>query len=138
MNDRELTILLCEILGSIPGWSWSAAGASYPAGVVGVFYGSIGATPDRAVGVRIYSGDDPLIYSPIRRMQLLVRGARGRPDGADTLASLAFLVLQSKARYRGISRIERNSFGPLGADGNGREERTDNYLIALDNMEAIS
>lgn len=138
MNDRELTILLCEILGGIPGWSWSQHGSYQTSAATAVFYGQIAESPDSAVGVRIYGGDDPLIYSPTRRMQLLLRGARGRPDGADTLASLAFLVLQSKARYRGISRIERTSFGPLGADGNGREERTDNYLIALDNMEAIS
>jgi hypothetical protein len=134
MTDRDLTILLCQLLGTVPGWHWNPT-AGTPSGV-GVFYGSIPERPDQAIGVRVYGGsDDAVVYEPQRRVQLRIRGARGRPDGADELAAVAFTVLQG-ARPPGVSWIERTSFGPLGADTNGREERTDNYLISLDNQEA--
>ena len=63
------------------------------------------------------------------------RGARNQPDSADQLAGLAFLLLQGRMRTGGINHIHRTSFGPLGADGNGREERADNFTITLDNLE---
>lgn len=135
MNDRDLTIAVCELLGELPGWSWSTTG-TYPSGRVGVFYGAIPDAPDMAVGVRVYGGTDgPEVYAPTRNVQLLVRGARNLPDSADGLASLAFLALQGRMRTRGINHIQRTSFGPLGTDGNGRNERSENYLIALDNLE---
>lgn len=135
MNDRDLTIAVCALLGELPGWSWSTTG-TYPPDRVGVFYGAIPDTPDRAVGVRVYGGaDDVEVYGPTRSVQLLVRGARNQPDSADELASLAFLMLQGRMRTRGINHIQRSSFGPLGADGNGREERAESYKITLDNLE---
>ena len=135
MTDRDLTIALCELLAEELGWSWSLT-EPYPAGAVGLFYGSIGDTPDRAVGVRVYGGSDPRVYAPTRSVQLLLRGRPGEPDGADALADAAFGVLHKTLRCRGILAGQRSYFGPLGADANGREERADNYEIHLDNMEA--
>ena len=135
MTDRDLTIALCELLAEELGWSWSLT-EPYPAGAVGLFYGSIGDTPDRAVGVRVYGGSDPRVRAPTRSVQLLLRGRPGEPDGADALADAAFGVLHKTLRSRGILAGQRSYFGPLGADVNGREERADNYEIHLDNMEA--
>lgn len=135
MTDRDLTIALCELLAEELGWSWSLT-EPYPAGAVGLFYGSIGDAPDRAVGVRVYGGSDPRVYAPTRSVQLLLRGRPGEPDGADALADAAFGVLHKTLRCRGILAGQRSYFGPLGADANGREERADNYEIHLDNMEA--
>ena len=135
MTDRDLTIALCELLAEEVGWSWSLT-EPYPAGAVGLFYGSIGDAPDRAVGVRVYGGSDPRVYAPTRSVQLLLRGRPGEPDGADALADAAFGVLHKTLRRRGILAGQRSYFGPLGADVNGREERADNYEIHLDNMEA--
>ena len=136
MTDAELTVAICQLLGELPGWSWSTTG-TYPADRVGVFYGAIPDAPDRAVGVRVYGGtDDPVVYSPTRSVQLLIRGARNQPDSADQMAALAFLLMQGRMRNGGINHIQRSSFGPLGADGNGREERSENYLISIDNLEA--
>ena len=135
MTDRDLTIALCELLAEELGWSWSLT-EPYPAGAVGLFYGSIGETPDRAVGVRVYGGSDPRVRAPTRSVQLLLRGRPGEPDGADALADAAFGVLHKTLRCRGILAGQRSYFGPLGADTNGREERADNYEIHLDNMEA--
>ena len=134
MTDRDLTIALCELLAEELGWSWSLT-EPYPAGAVGLFYGSIGETPDRAVGVRVYGGSDPRVRAPTRSVQLLLRGRPGEPDGADALADAAFGVLHKTLRRRGILAGQRSYFGPLGADVNGREERADNYEIYLDNME---
>ena len=135
MTDRDLTIALCELLAEELGWSWSLT-EPYPAGAVGLFYGAIGETPDRAVGVRVYGGSDPRVRAPTRSVQLLLRGRPGEPDGADALADAAFGVLHKTLRRRGILAGQRSYFGPLGADANGREERADNYEIHLDNMEA--
>lgn len=136
MSDRDVTLAICRLLGEMPGWSWSEEGP-YPHGHVGIFYGAIPDKPDRAIGVRVYGGsDDAVVYEPTRLVQLRIRGARGEPDGADEIADWAFRLLQGRARTLGLSWIERRSFGPLGADKNGREERTDNYHISLDNMEA--
>lgn len=135
MDDAALTLALCEMLGEVPGWHWSTTTAT-PAGAVGVFYGDIPETPDRAIGVRVYGGaDDPLVYQPERDAQLRIRGARNDPDDADRIAGFAFALLQGRSRIRGISWVQRSTFGPLGADTNGREERSDNYRVFLDNPE---
>ena len=139
MSDAAVTVALCELLGEVPGWHWSTTSPP-PTSAVGIFYGDIpdGATvPDRAIGVRVYGGtDDPLVYQPVRSVQLRIRGARGDKDDADRIAGFAFAVLQGRSRIKGLSWMQRDTFGPLGADTNGREERSENYSVALDNPEA--
>lgn len=135
MDDAALTIALCEMLGEVPGWHWSTTIAP-PASTVGIFYGDIPDSPDRAIGVRVYGGtDDPLVYQPVRYAQLRIRGARGDKDDADRIAGFAFALLQGRSRVRGLSWMQRGTFGPLGADKNGREERSENYTVQLDNPE---
>ena len=135
MDDADVTLALCEMLGEVPGWHWSTT-TETPAGMVGVFYGDIPDAPDRAIGVRVYGGtDDPLVYQPVRRVQLRIRGARGDKDDADRIAGFAFALLQGRSSVRGLSWMQRDTFGPLGADANGREERSENYSVSLDNPE---
>lgn len=134
MNDSELTKLLCEITGEIPGWSWSETEAP-PAGEVAVFYGSLDHEPDRAVGWRVYdTADGP--YLKGRRAQLRSRGAINDRAGADELADAVVARLAAISRERGISHISDHTFTPLGADESGRQERADNFTITLDNEEA--
>ena len=136
MTDTDLTIALCELLGQIPGWAWSPDSPP-PAGQVAVFYGPITDTPDRAVGVRVYQAtDDADEHWAARFVQIRTRGGQNDRSGADSLAGAAFRVLQKISRVGGISGIRRVSMAPLGADSSGREERTDNYIITLDNQEA--
>lgn len=136
MDDAQLTRALCEMLGEVPGWHWSPT-AETPDSMVAIAYGDIPASPDRAIGVRVYGGtDDAVVYRPVRRVQLRIRGARDDKDDADRIAGFAFALLQGRSRIRGISWIERQTFGPLGSDVNGREERTENYTIFIDNQEA--
>ena len=137
MDDRTLTLGLCEIVGSIPSFSWWLDGPPYPKSSIGVHYGTVDEQTDRAVGIRAYSAsDDSDLHS--RRVQLHIRGGRGDPSGADRIADVIFLVLHERLRGAGIASIRRTSFAPLGADVNGREERTENYFITLDNLEASS
>lgn len=138
MDDVTLTKYICAALGDIDGWSWAETG-NYSAGVVGVFYGAIGPSPDKACGVRVYAAtDNDIEHTHWRRVQLRLRGAKRRPDGADELAGQALDVLPRLSRVGGISGVSRLSMAPAGADENGREERTENYLIILDNQEALS
>ncbi|WP_424448849.1 minor capsid protein [Microbacterium arborescens] len=135
MDDRALTIWVCEQLGEIDGWSWDTD--SYPADVFGVHYGSISATTAQGVGVRVYGGtDDRVTTTKTRRVQLRFRGAEGEVDGADVRADQAFQHLDDLQREGVISEVLRQSFSPAGSDANQREERTDNYLIIFDNPEA--
>ena len=135
MDDAAVTVALCEMLGEVPGWRWSTT-STPPRSTVGIFYGDIPDSPDRAIGVRVYGGsDDPLVYQPARSVQLRIRGARGDKDDADRIAGVAFVLLQGRSRVRGLSWMQRETFGPLGADANGREERSDNWTVHLDNPE---
>ena len=135
MDDAALTDRICELLGRVPGWSWLPdADDDYPANVVGIRYGATQPTPDRTIGVRVYSSTDDDTH--VRRVQIRTRGGRLDPAGADTLAGVVFTVLHGLSRWGGISDIRRISFGPLGADDLGREERSENYQIILDNPEA--
>lgn len=131
MDDVVLTKLLCQVLGTIPGWAWlDHAGAG-----VGVFYGAIGSEPDRAVGVRLYDIADADDVRG-RRAQFRFRGSPWDRASADALADEAERVLTSLVRFQGISGVVRESFARLGADESGRDERADNYTITLDNEEA--
>lgn len=138
MDDATLARIVCAHLGRIPGWEYRSSGPAYAKGVVGVFYPVIQEYADRAVGVRVYDGDDPLVDPRTRSVQLRFRGGKDRLDGADKLAHPAFVVLGGLVRVDGISGIRRTSFSLIGSDDNSREQRTDNYLITLDNPEASS
>ncbi|WP_295035400.1 minor capsid protein [uncultured Microbacterium sp.] len=140
MDDSTLTKLILSVLSEIPDWEWHDDDETpYADGETGLFYGAIGPTPDRAVGARVYGGtDDPETGLKIRRVQLRTRGEPGRKDGADVLADAAFARLKKLSRVGGILGIRRESMTPLGADTNGREERSDNYAVTVDNVEATA
>lgn len=138
MDDVALTYLLCAILGRVPGWSWEPdpEADDYPDSVVGIRYGATQETPHRTIGVRVYASTDEDLH--VRRVQFRLRGRPNDKAGADSLAGVLFVVLHELSRVGGISDIRRISSGPLGADTKGREERSDNYQIILDNPEASS
>lgn len=135
--------MVCSILGEIPGWDWHDSDEDLdhavpyvnPPGAVVVFYGALGTAPDKAAGVRVYAGTDERDLG-WRRVQIRLRGEQGRPDGADALATPAFDALHGLSRLGGISSISRQSMAPAGADDNRREQRTENYVVLLDNAEA--
>lgn len=138
MNSEQLVNAIATVLaGAHDDWAWQPNGPAYTASQVGIFYGAIGPAPDRAIGITPYMGlDDHVTTLAIRRVQLKFRGAPRNPSSADALADAAFETLQGLARVAGLNLVTRESFAPLGADSNDRQERTDNYQIILDNPEA--
>lgn len=138
MDDETLTKRVLALLGILPGWLWDETADAYPKNVTGLYYGRIpdgDHVPDKAIAAKVYGApaDGDL---KIRRMQLRLRGARLQLNGADRLADLVFVVLDGLSRVGGINDIRRISMTSLGVDTNGRDERTENYQIRLDNPEA--
>lgn len=138
MDDAELTIRLCRLLGEIDGWKWKPeTTATYAASDVRIDYGRSSESANRSVSVRVYGGDDDHVTGlTLRWVQLRFRGKKGDIASADRMAGEAFAHFQGLSRREGISGIRRLSMAPLGADTNGRDQRTDNYLVTLDNPEA--
>ena len=130
MTDEELTEVICTALATVDEWEYPATKTS----TVGIFYGPIANTPEQAVGVRVYGLADSRDSGVRgRRVQVRYRGPRGAPQGADRLAALGTPTLENLSRVGGISGVTHLSMAPMGADDNGRDERTDNYIITLDN-----
>lgn len=132
MDDPTLTKRVCGFLAQIPTFEYEA---DAPPGGVQVFYGRIDDEPDRAVGVRVYSTTDER-HLHWRRAQVRIRGDRRKRTDADDIAAVVFARLHGLSREGGISGISRESMSPNGADDTGREERTENYIITLDNQES--
>ncbi|MGD9607401.1 MAG: minor capsid protein [Leucobacter sp.] len=136
MDDDELTRRLCGILAGLPGWEGPDR-ASHAGAKVAVFYGAIDTTPDVAVGVRVYGeASIPGESREVRRVQFRFRGEPNAPNGADRLAGIVHAIFSNLTRVAGVNGAIRASFAPMGADKNRREERADNYLIIIDNLEA--
>jgi len=140
LDDADLTRWLVEQLGTIDGWLWSADDPyDYTQNVVTLHEGGIAADARRSVGVRIFGGeDDEETETKTRRVQLRSRGNEGDPNDANRVADAAFAHLRRLLREGVVSAVTRTSFDPAGVDQNGREGRTDNYLIIFDNEEAPS
>lgn len=138
MDDETLTERLCQILGALPSFAYRPDDNDPlpTADEIGVFYGRIADAPDRAVGVRVYGALDDR-YLQRRRVQVWIRGGRRDPAGADRIAGVIFRRLDKLSREGGINGIRRESVAALGADDNDREQRSENYLITLDNEEAL-
>jgi hypothetical protein len=134
MDTTEVTYAVAQILADAGAGVWRPTGPAYTAAEVAIAYGPLPASPDRAIGVTVYTQtDDPMTGLADRYVQVRSRGSRGAPNGADIVADAAFAALHNTYRTRGLARVTRTSTAPLGADENGRQERTDNYRIVLDN-----
>lgn len=93
-------------------------------------------SPDRVIALNTYSPVDDLVLPHGSIMvQFRFRGRRGDVNDVDDLGDAVFDLLHG-ARYLdlipgqpAISRAARKSSLQIGADGNGRMERTDNYEL---------
>lgn len=140
MNTSALITTIAELLATAGVGAWRPAGPAYTATETAITYRALPAAPDRAIAVAAYDNvDDPVTGTAVRFVQLRVRGRAERIADADDLADFAFGVLHDRHQPApGIARILRTSTVPLGADGNARQERSDNYQIILDNPEALA
>jgi len=138
VDTAQVTTTVCVILDAAGVGEWRPTGA-YTTAEVGIFYGAIAAAPDRGIGVTTYmQTDDVETGLAVRMVQLWCRGTHGDPRGADVLADAAFAALHGIYHRSGLASITRKSSAPMGADGNGRQERSDNYVIVIDNPEALA
>lgn len=130
MDDDELTTTVCEALeaGNAGVFTTSATDDQ-----VQIVYGDVTAAGvDRAIGVTVYNGLDELTEGPpIRFVQLRIRGKARDRRSANQIAGVAKGILHGLVSTGGIFLSERVSFARLGADGNGRDERTENYQMTL-------
>ncbi|GAB2457533.1 minor capsid protein [Xylanimonas ulmi] len=136
LTDTETVYAVAQVLADAGVGAWRPNGPGFTAGEVGIFYGQIGTTPDRAIGVTRYTRLDfvPGDRHPVRvpYLQVRVRGATA-PNSADDLADAVDGVLQGLTRVGGLNYVERVSGpAPLGPDGNGRQELTINYRVSLE------
>lgn len=135
-NDKELTLALCRALAEATGWQWHEDGPNYNADEVSIVAGELDDTSDRMVGVTVYQATDLDIQDLHWRMvQFRLRGGRHDHFGADSLSFRVFESRHMLSLQGGVHNVSRRSFARLGADDNGRQERTDNYTITLDNQE---
>ncbi|WP_064315884.1 hypothetical protein [Cellulosimicrobium sp. I38E] len=136
MDDKVLVTRVIEVLADRCGWAWRPAGPAYTeADDVGLYYGPIGTTPNRAVGVTLYAADDGMAEGAlsVRRVQLRFRGAPRDPSSPDELASRAFDALAGLSRVAGFAVVTPGPRGaPMGVDGNHRSARADSYQIIID------
>lgn len=103
---------------------------------VGIVLGVPTQSPRSLVALAAYSNvDDPALSDSTVGVQVRVRGPGANPTPADDLADAVFDELQG---YRGdlpngihVVYGKRTSTYPLGLDGNGRQERTDNYDLTV-------
>lgn len=136
MEDSLLVGRAAALLAAGTGWAWRPEpGSIYAANEVGVWYGQVGTEPDRACGLTLYSATDVDVRNGLpgpRRLQLWFRGERGLRAGADELADVAFTFLHGRSVPGLFQLIKRVSSVPLGADGVGRQQRSDNYEFQPD------
>jgi len=124
-------VALAQILAAANVGSWSPTG-SYSTSAVGIFYGPIGPSPNRAVGLTRYGGTGLLSNDDVRGPRLVqarIRGNPGDPVSADDLADAVDAVLSQMPRTQGLSSEWASGPLPLGADGSRRTELTLNYLV---------
>lgn len=104
-----------------------------PAGATLIALKRLPESPDRAVAVSVYGMDMDAVLPDVEvPVQVLARSP-GAADDVDELADDVVAAMHGVHHATwGSLRVQRcvhASTAPLGADHNGREERSDNFLI---------
>jgi hypothetical protein len=124
---------LAELLAANSIGIWRTSGV-YAAGETGILIRSIPSTPDRIITLAAYPIDAGYVglADTTVGIQHRLRGGRD-PRDCDDLADAIFDLLDSAEHYSlgGIHVVQsvRRSYASLGADGNGRWERSENYYF---------
>lgn len=114
--------------------TWRPDGSEYQADEIAITDRLIPATPDRLIVIAAYTVVRPWrgLGDITEGIQLRFRGTTD-PRVCDDIADEVFDLLDSAANlsWNGIPIVQvyRQSYAPLGRDGNSRWERSDNYYI---------
>lgn len=111
---------------------WREAGG-YTSGETPIVLRAFPSAPDRGIALATYAiDDDPTLSDSVTGLQVRTRGTKD-PRVVDDIADAVFDELQNLRDVTlgtvRIVQIRRTSSAPLGADGNGRWERVDNYRV---------
>lgn len=113
---------------------WRPDGPAYAADETGILIRLIPQAPDRIVTLAAYpiGGEDPGMADHDTAIQFRLRGTTD-PRVCDDLADAVYDLLHgARALTWGgipIIRMRRQSYTSLGADSNGRWERSENYYL---------
>lgn len=130
----DLLTGVAELLDAETDAVWNPNGV-YAADQIGIVLGVPTQSPPSLVALAAYNNiDHAALADSTVMLQVRTRGPDADPVPADDLADAVFDALQGlRQTVNGIRIVygKRNSTYPLGIDGNGRQERTDNYDLMV-------
>lgn len=114
---------------------FNSTGAAYAASTPAIYFDQVPASPDRVIVLTPYGGvDSPTQPESEIALQVRVRGTKD-PRTAYALDDAVFGALQNLPRtvMGGVTVVGcwRTSSAYLGADANGRHERTSNFAVRV-------
>ncbi len=115
--------------------TYKATGA-YTEFEIGIVFAALPDKPDRVITLSAYAVSDDLTLSDsVTGVQVRCRASRDDPHGCDAIGDAVFDLLHGDWTLTAggirVVTAERVSSAPLGRDGNGRHERTDNYYLSV-------
>jgi len=125
---------LAEHLAANGVGAWRPNGPSYTANEVGIVIRAIPATPDRIITLAAYpvNAGLPGLADITTGVQIRCRGTVD-PRVVEDVGDAAFDLLDGATglTWGGIPVVQvyRQSYAPLGSDGNGRWESSHNYYV---------
>ncbi len=117
--------------------TWRPAAPYIPADITPIFITAVPASPDRIITLSPYQvGDDFSMAHDVQGVNVRLRGVRNDTRSVNDLSDSVFdrlhgaygITLPGGLR---LSMCERRSGTPLGVDGNGRHERSENYYLTV-------
>jgi len=129
----SLLTAVAQLLAGAGAGVWKPTGV-YLDSEVGIILGVPTQAPPSQIALAAYNpSDDSALSDSVVQVQVRMRGAdMGK---VDDLADVVFDALQGlRGTTVGTGRLvyaRRHSALPLGVDGNGRFERTDNYTLTV-------
>lgn len=134
MTDKQMVEALLAWLVARGVGLYRTDGSVYAEGETGLFYGTVGSEPHRAVGLRRYDGSDAGQRRDAVKFRRVQAWCRAETEGdLDDLAAAVHDALTSLSRHAGINNVGHLSGpAPLGTDATGRPELSLNYTVTLE------
>jgi len=138
VDPTDLAEGVASVLDAAGVGTYREDGSAYLSDEIAVTLKELPPNPDQAIAITVYHEEDsPNSRDPreAKNVQLRFRGTADDVASVDDVAQAAFVALHGQHHTMfglvPIARCVRLYIAPLGADENGRHERTDNYRIVL-------